>query len=436
MPLSRAVTLLVLTGAWYPGLMFAQLDPGYTPQGDESDAMVFDPLAFAGSRPGVSRLDVYVRVSYNALTFVKQGDLYDASFEITLGVADSSGLPVTEKSWTESLKGVTFDRSVSPSASDLLRNSFELPPAKYKLSILIRDKESKVERRASVLYVVPDFFLNDIAISDIMLLNRLTVEGQTKSIIPNVSSNIGELPEGFYIFSEIYNRGKLDSARIVARILSNAGVVLYQTDTVTHVSRDRNDVFVHLTPRNLSLGDYILSQNVYALHPPPASGDSVVARRLHSVSVRWKGLPRSLKEIDEAIDQVQYIAKEGELDSLKSATTLEEKQKRFLDFWRRRNPNPNAAHNEKMLEYYGRVTYANKHFTHYRPGWKTDMGMVFIVLGPPGSVDRHPFEIDSKPYEVWSYYDLNYQFIFVDESGYGDYRLITPFWEIYNRRRN
>ena len=436
MSVSRGVTSLILLYGFAFSLLSAQLGPDYIPQADASDAIVFDPLAFAGSIPGVSRLDVYIRVNYNALTFVKLGDLYDASFEVTIGVSDSTGLPVTEKSWTESLKGLTFERSVSPSASDLLRNSFELPPSKYKLSILVRDKESKVERRASVWYIVPDLSQGDIAISDVMLLNRVTLEGQTKNIVPNVSANIGELPEGFYTFSEIYNRGSLDSARIVARILSTSGAVLYQTDTVMYVSQGRNDALVHFTPRNLSLGDYILSEHVYALHPPSTGGDSVVARRSHPVFIRWKGLPRSIKEIDEAIEQVQYIAKEGEMDTLKSATTLEEKQKLFLDFWKRRNPNPNTAHNEKMLEYYGRVAYANKHFTHYRPGWKTDMGMVFIVLGPPGSVDRHPFEIDSKPYEIWSYYDLNYQFVFVDESGYGDYRLITPFWDIYNRRHD
>jgi hypothetical protein len=51
-------------------------------------------------------------------------------------------------------------------------------------------------------------------------------------------------------------------------------------------------------------------------------------------------------------------------------------------------------------------------------------------------VDRHPFEVDSKPYEIWAYYELNYSIVFVDETGFGDYRLQTPIWEIYQRLRN
>ena len=113
--------------------------------------------------------------------------------------------------------------------------------------------------------------------------------------------------------------------------------------------------------------------------------------------------------------------------------TPEEKQEKLLEFWKKRDPNPNTARNERMEDYYQRVEYANNKFTHYIEGWRTDMGMVYIMFGPPSDVSRHPFEVDSKPYEVWRYYDLNYDFVFVDQSGFGDYRLTTPIWEVWQR---
>ncbi len=61
--------------------------------------------------------------------------------------------------------------------------------------------------------------------------------------------------------------------------------------------------------------------------------------------------------------------------------------------------------------------------------------MVFIILGPPNNVDRHPFEYDSKPYEVWEYYNLSKNFVFVDETGFGDYRLVTPMYGDFYRYR-
>ena len=64
------------------------------------------------------------------------------------------------------------------------------------------------------------------------------------------------------------------------------------------------------------------------------------------------------------------------------------------------------------------------------------MGMVFIVLGMPDNIDRHPFDPDSKPYEIWQYYNLNRSFGFKDTTGFGDYRLMNPLDFDYVRGRD
>lgn len=63
------------------------------------------------------------------------------------------------------------------------------------------------------------------------------------------------------------------------------------------------------------------------------------------------------------------------------------------------------------------------------------MGMVFILLGSPNNVERHPFDIDSKPYEVWSYYDYNRQVVFLDETGFGDYKLLSNIYDLLQRAK-
>ena len=111
-----------------------------------------------------------------------------------------------------------------------------------------------------------------------------------------------------------------------------------------------------------------------------------------------------------------------------------EKKEKFIKFWKQRDPSPATTENEIMNEYYKRIRYSNEHFSGFMDGWKTDMGMVFILFGPPNDIERHPFEIQSKPYEIWYYYEINRTFVFVDETGFGDYRLLTPYYEgIYDR---
>jgi GWxTD domain-containing protein len=268
-----------------------------------------------------------------------------------------------------------------------------------------------------------------------MLVSRISTRGEKKSIVPNVSHNVGDLPEGFHIFFEAYNQNHLDSVEFRVTVRDEKMIERLSVNAIQALESGRNQVFIKIDNSSLALGDYSLEVGGFSVHARD-TGQAPLATSSCQFVVRWTGVPTGVKDLDLAIDQLQYIAKDSEQSYLKEAATPEEKQKRFLEFWKRKDPNPNTPRNEKMEEYYGKVEYANKHFTHYIEGWRTDMGMVYIIFGSPSNVDRHPFDIDSKPYEVWSYYELNHQFVFVDQTGFGDYRLITPIWEVWQRPRD
>jgi GWxTD domain-containing protein len=141
----------------------------------------------------------------------------------------------------------------------------------------------------------------------------------------------------------------------------------------------------------------------------------------------------TILEIDKAIDQMRYIAKEIELDSIRAGSTEEDRRNRLLEYWKKRDPDPQTPRNELMEEYYQRVAYANNNFATFTEGWKSDRGMIYIRLGPPENVERHPFDNNARPYEIWSYYTQNREFVFVDESGFGDYRLRYPTTDLWGR---
>lgn len=58
---------------------------------------------------------------------------------------------------------------------------------------------------------------------------------------------------------------------------------------------------------------------------------------------------------------------------------------------------------ELLKKYYGRILEANKLFSSYQEGWKTDRGMIYVVFGAPNSVTKL---ING---EVWTYGELNNQ---------------------------
>jgi GWxTD domain-containing protein len=186
------------------------------------------------------------------------------------------------------------------------------------------------------------------------------------------------------------------------------------------LNKGRNQIFYTLPDSSLEMGNFDISIVLKDF------GDQKLASAKQSFISRWVGFPSTAKDLDEAIDQLVYIASADEMSYIRKGKTRDEKISRFKEFWKKKDAVPSTEENEVFNEYYRRVAFANANFSQYIKGWKTDRGMVYIILGNPNNVDRHPFEYDSKPYEVWDYYQLNRSFVFVDETGFGDYRLVTP----------
>lgn len=89
-----------------------------------------------------------------------------------------------------------------------------------------------------------------------------------------------------------------------------------------------------------------------------------------------------------------YMSTNNEINEIKKA----EDYKKALDKYWLTLMNGNAPLAQQSIRsFYGRVEEANQLFTTYKEGWKTDKGMIYIVLGPPDKVQR------SKDREVWTY---------------------------------
>jgi GWxTD domain-containing protein len=105
-----------------------------------------------------------------------------------------------------------------------------------------------------------------------------------------------------------------------------------------------------------------------------------------------------------------------------------EAKRQFLyTFWKGRNALAVEDDTRTSKQYYQRVKQANDRFsTIRRQGWRTDRGRVYLIFGEPSEIERYPNEIDSKPYEIWRYNNLEGGVIFVfgDVSGFSEYQLL------------
>jgi len=379
---------------------------------------------------GQSRVDIFIQVPFEVIQFERTSKGFKGGYSVTISIYLEDGETLyLEKIWNEKISVKSFEETSAKENYNLSYRSFKLKPGRYFIKTIVMDRDSRKEYSSDNYYNVKDFSQKP-SISDIMLIAQMTnVEGKNK-IIPNVSRNVSENKEDINIFFEIYSDSSTDY-NIDYFVTNKDDKILYQRSGKQSINEGKTQVFYTISDSTLlSLGNYILTVRLRDRN------DKVLASTTKTFYYRWIGLPVTVNDIDKAIEQLIYIANPDEIRYMENGKNDEEKTKRFLEYWKSKDPSPGNDENEVFEEYFGRVSYANEHFSRYREGWLSDRGMVFIILGPPNNINRYPFAYDSKPYEVWQYYELNRSFTFLDQTGFGDYRLITPLYgDLYRYRQ-
>ncbi len=97
---------------------------------------------------------------------------------------------------------------------------------------------------------------------------------------------------------------------------------------------------------------------------------------------------------DKLVKPVLYVSTSSEMNELNATTDA---KKSFDKYWLGLMSGNEEVAKRAIRAYFNRVEEANNLFTTYKEGWKTDKGMIYIVLGPPDRVQR------SRDREVWVY---------------------------------
>jgi GWxTD domain-containing protein len=94
---------------------------------------------------------------------------------------------------------------------------------------------------------------------------------------------------------------------------------------------------------------------------------------------------------------MQFQATYQERNRWKNLQDSAERERFYLDFWKRRDPNPSTPQNEALDEHRRRLAYAEERFD----GWNTARGRIYVTQGPPMEIEAHPQELRQS----WRYQD-------------------------------
>jgi GWxTD domain-containing protein len=150
--------------------------------------------------------------------------------------------------------------------------------------------------------------------------------------------------------------------------------------------------------------------------------------------VSEKDLPQ---QYQEWFKLVAYIIQPVEREVFMKLANNRDRDIFIETFWKQRDPTPGTPENEYKDEIVKRFQYVNQNFgrgrSTTREGWRTDMGRIYMVLGPPQGIERFEASIGLVPCQSWTYYGdarkgLPPQFIllFYQRGGIGEYKLYDP----------
>ena len=136
-------------------------------------------------------------------------------------------------------------------------------------------------------------------------------------------------------------------------------------------------------------------------------------------------------------EDVCWMITPQEQSDFQQLSTDQQRDDFIRAFWVRRDPTPGTPENEFKDEHYRRLAFANEHFSSNVPGWRTDRGRIYILYGPPDSIESYGQGFGGAnlvnsgllaPTFVWHYMkgpSGERTFTFVDTCRCGEYKLET-----------
>jgi len=407
-------------------------------------------------------LEIYYSLRRHLLYFKEKEGTYTAEMQASLFLLTEAGDTVDQISWMNVTQVHSLEELGDRGYLIVDQLGAVAEPGEYILEVKLEDRLSETSSSLRKKITIPQIRGLSLSLSDIEL-GYLVEPDTTRGVFYKNGYRVMPAPAGefdpirnlVYFYAEVYGLESglgLDSTYTVAySALSEEGEPYKDFSSRTYGKPGETAVIVSgINPVGLPSGEYFLRLEVI----DNASTEKVTAEKRFFVTESADRMAASGEVWDlstrhpEAIsidserdaklvrNQIIYLASKRDLKTY-DKLNLTGKTSFMKTFWGEKDPDASTSVNEFKIQHYARWDYVNERFSRFRGegeepnGWRTDQGRVYIIYGPPNEVERFPSDLGTKPWERWNYFGLQDQaqegmayFIFVDEDGFGSYRLI------------
>lgn len=358
---------------------------------------------------------IYMRIPNFTLQYVKIDTNFIARYEAVIALQTKKGKQIGREVWQDSIIVNDYNSTNSITKNKTLMISFKVPSGKYKVVASLLDLDTKNSGENKIKLNLSDYDKNHYLHTPILLDKSEGNWGFGDGMIPALHNSTFDIDDGL----TFYLSGKVLPSKYTlnTQFLDKDRKILFEK-IITDMSQTGIFKQIVILPKENIKGISIKVKTELVQ-------DKYSTEKIKKIVIRKAGISHLISNLDEALRQMRYILDSKERREIKKVST-KKTEELFKKLWKCRDPTPDTVVNELMNEYYKRVAYANIHFDSFVDGWETDMGMIYIIFGPPDEIDRFMVQQRQEPYETWHYYRIQESFTFVGNN-FGHYRLSTPF---------
>lgn len=350
-----------------------------------------------------------------ALTFAREGDAYQAGYQVTLELR-RGGVVVDSSTSREVIRVSSFRETSRADESVIFQQQTTVGPGQYDIVLMLRDEHGGKTARHEGTLTVPALRPGDL--SSLIPVHEASLRTSTDSALRVVASPRATATFGrdslFLVYLEAY--GDAAMIPVVATVRNEKGAEVW-VDTID-LARQGGLVsgLLRLPVSRIGIGTTTLTVQ---------RGDATSTVR----TPVFVGFSDNLAvgSFEEMLSYLRYFAPPQRLRALRD-TAPEFRGLAWAEFLRETDPVASTPEHEGLRDYFGRIEEANERFREEGGrGWLTDRGMVLVGLGRPDQIIE---QVSSNPsqrnrVQVWEYRAHGAELVFVDQTGFGRWRL-TP----------
>ena len=368
---------------------------------------------FAAPSPDTTLSLLTLSLTARTLTFTREGDRFRAGYTVTADVRQGASI-AHHFDAKEVVRVRSFKETTRGEESVIFQEYFGLAPGKYSLSLVVRDESGAKAGTYEGDITIPTITARGLSSS--LLVHEATPRTSVDSIprlvaAPRSTAVFGR-DTAFAAYVEAYELAPGEGLQAAVR--GDRGAILWsQPVTLSRTGRVASGV-IQVPVSKLGIGAV---QLVLSRSDVP---DSTTTPLFVSF-----GDELPIASFEDMLSYLRYYASPTRIKALRDATS-DMRSEAWSVFLTETDPVPTTPQHEGLQLYFARIQRANLEFREEGgQGWLTDRGMVFVALGEPDQIlEPNGVQLNQRGQaQIWDYQRLQLQLIFIDQTGFGRWRL-------------